>query len=486
MKILVVIANYGIGHEVYLERLVEEYQSMPYDVDVQVLSNIPKDVPLGASVIVGLPTRNPWSLPHGHKPVFARHVNDYDLFIYSEDDHLISRRNIEAFLKISDALPEDEIPGFLVSEHDQNGKLSFCAMHGPFRWDPASVRKRANYTFAFLTNEHSACYLVTQRQLKRAIKSGGFLVEPHDGKYDLACTASTDIYTQCGFKKLICISHLDDFLVPHLPNKYVGEYGMREEDLKLQIPALLEISEGIRPAQTLFSPETRLKGTPWSKDYYEPVRQDILGLISSEARSILSVGCGLGETEAFLARRGVRVVGVPADSVVSVSAHARGISVVQADFAAAFSTLSGERFDCVLFSGVLHLLPDPVSILKAFAKFMADSGTIIVTVPNHSYLGVWRLRMRRGPCLASFGDYERTGTHLVTRRVIRRWLRKSGFAVKTIEGPVPARFRRFGKWAFGFFRAVIESDLLVVAKPRSEAPQPFGIQRVARLPWLTD
>ena len=67
MKILVVIANYGLKNQAYLKTLINEYKSMSYDVDIVILSNVPKELGSGIEVRVGLPAKNPWSLPFGHK-----------------------------------------------------------------------------------------------------------------------------------------------------------------------------------------------------------------------------------------------------------------------------------------------------------------------------------------------------------------------------------------------------------------------------------
>src|ERR1022692_4253123 len=97
LKILVAIASYGTGNDGYLSRLLDEYRKMPYDVHIVVLSNVQKHLSPDIEVLVGLPTKNPRSLPFGHKPVLAQRLEQYDLFIYSEDDTLITERNIKAF-----------------------------------------------------------------------------------------------------------------------------------------------------------------------------------------------------------------------------------------------------------------------------------------------------------------------------------------------------------------------------------------------------
>ena len=70
MKVLVVIANHGTKNAEHLNRLLREYRSMSLKVDIVVLSNIPKDLGSDIEVIVGAPTKDPWSLPFGHKRIF--------------------------------------------------------------------------------------------------------------------------------------------------------------------------------------------------------------------------------------------------------------------------------------------------------------------------------------------------------------------------------------------------------------------------------
>ena len=206
----------------------------------------------------GYSDSNPWSLPFAHKKLFAERADKYDLFIYSEDDILITEANLRAFMDVTAALQQDEIAGFLRIEKGANGEANYPDIHAYFHWDPTSVRSRGRYTLAHFTNEHAACYVLSQQQLKRAINSGGFLVEPHEEKYDLLCTAATDPYTQCGFKKLVPVSHIDDFTVHHLSNKYVGRVGVSALELRDQTEALIRISGAKEAPSPLFNTETKL------------------------------------------------------------------------------------------------------------------------------------------------------------------------------------------------------------------------------------
>src|SRR4029077_6482211 len=382
LRLLVAIASYGTANGKYLSRVIDEYRTMPYSTDIVVLSNVPKDLGEGIQVVVGLPTKDPWSLPFAHKQAFVNRVNDYDLFVYSEDDVLITRKNVEAFLRLSEVLPDNELAGFLRFENDKDGKVFYPDVHRTYHWEVRSVRSRAGYMFDFLSNEHAGCYMLTQQQLERAIQSGGFLVAPHQGECQMLDAAATGPYTQCGFTKLICISHLKDFLVHHLPNKYVGRLGVNAAHFEYQIRALLRIAvEGNTPSPLLDTPPD-FKASRFGKTYYEPIRRDLVSLIPTSARSVLSIGCGWGATEEYLALSGKRVVAVPLDPVISACAQARGVELVQGDLKMALARLSSERVDCLLDSNVLHLVQDPCEILVLFAPLLSDAAIVIAAVPN--------------------------------------------------------------------------------------------------------
>src|SRR5215472_3320091 len=182
MKILVAIANYGVKNDGYLSRVLSEYRSMSYQTDIVVLTNFEKDFGKDVEVVTRLPNKNPFSLPFGHKRIFAERKDAYDLFIYTEDDILITQRNIEAFLRVTRILPRQELAGFFRWEQYPSGRKYYPDAHLFYRWMPDSVKVIGGHTFARFTNDHSGCYALTRSQLAQAIASGGFLVPPHQHK----------------------------------------------------------------------------------------------------------------------------------------------------------------------------------------------------------------------------------------------------------------------------------------------------------------
>ena len=470
MKILVAIASYGVEHQAYLKKLINEYKSMSYSIDIVVLSNIPKELGSDIEVRVGLPAKNPRSLPFAHKEIFAKRMRDYDLFIYSEDDHLIKQKNIEAFLRMTKVLPENEIAGFFVYEESPAGK-KYCAIHSMFHWMPNSVKSIGEYTFARFTNEHSACYMLTQKQLQKAIASGGFLVPPHEGRYDLQCTAATDPYTQCGFTKFICISHIEDFLIYHLPNVYVTDskfqLSVGSRDLQLQINALLSINGQKTSQSELFPTKTNLNTAKWDKFYYPGLwkkKDSVLELIPEDTQNILSVGCGWAETETKLVQKGYRVVGIPLDSVIAESAKSRGIEVVCPNFQRAKEALKNEKFDCILFTDVLQHLPNPVKILTEYLKLLQEKGYVIVTVPNFMCAKYLYELSRTRELYKLRKVFDKTNLHFTTSKLVTEWFTQSGLRVVKTRYNINGRLRQLTIMSLGLLDKYFAPEILFLTK----------------------
>ena len=111
-RLLVVIASFGDKNLEFLRRITRQYRRMTMHVDVVVVSEAPKPLDPDIKVVVGLPSRNPWSLPFAHKNIFAENLDNYDLFAYSEDDMEVTEENIQAFLQVTPQLEHGEIAGF--------------------------------------------------------------------------------------------------------------------------------------------------------------------------------------------------------------------------------------------------------------------------------------------------------------------------------------------------------------------------------------
>jgi len=138
VRVLVVIASFGEKNLEFLRKIIRDYRSMAMDVHLVVISEAPKKLDPGVEVVVGLPGRNPWSLPFAHKRIFVENIDRYDLFVYSEDDIGVKEQSIRAFLQATADLEPDEIAGYVRYEIGKDGSLSLPDVHGPPRLSGAN------------------------------------------------------------------------------------------------------------------------------------------------------------------------------------------------------------------------------------------------------------------------------------------------------------------------------------------------------------
>jgi SAM-dependent methyltransferase len=449
--------------------LLEEYRSIRgYDVDIVVHSNIPKDLGPDIEVIVGLPSDDPWSLPFAHKQLFSERRNDYDLFIYSEDDTLLREANIDAFADATRVLPDDCIAGFLRYEVDPDGRKYFSSMHSHYHWDIRSVTRHGGAVFAHYTNDHSACYILTSDQLARAIGSGGYLLPPGKRRYGMPETAATDPYSWCGMKKLICISRFDDFCLHHLPNVYCGKLGLDEDLARPMLGRLMSYAgEGSeKPVGPLFHCQPLRDSDPWNKSYHDRLREDVLQAVPDGARTILSVGCGTAGNEIELLGRGKEVTAIPMDPVISATGEARGIGMLPSDFDLAAAQLAGRHFDCILMIDILQQLDDPVAVIRQYREFLGKQGVLLLSVPNWNYCGFIRRRLLANgqETLGYPGKGHSKGVQRTTQGQVEKWLREAGMTRIRRRGMPQARYQRLSKATMGLADALFCERIILLAE----------------------
>ncbi|MDB4278687.1 class I SAM-dependent methyltransferase [Deltaproteobacteria bacterium] len=422
MRILVAIANFGTGNRQYVERLLREYRAMPADISIVVCSNIPKDLGPDIEVRVGLPTRNPRSLPFAPRNVFLERKDDFDLFIYSEDDTLVTWEAIDAFVSDAAQLEGSEIPGFLRQEVDESGNRYFSSSHAYFRWLPSSVKQRGNDLWAAFSNEHSACFMVTREQLARALRSGGLGTTPHEGRYAMLESAATDIYTQCGLERVINLNKLPAYTLHHLPNKYVGKMGLPEHEMEWQIEALRKQFLRQGDSAVLFELETKLPRGRGSKCFREDPDSSIEGQLADTER-VLVYGAGDGAFEAGLAADEREIFCIPIDSVAEYCCRKRGLEIVGVEE-------GGPLYDAIVLRDVLHLVDNPVDLLARLRGLLRPGGRMVCRIPNlHSRrVLVHRFIKRRLPLLWTKA---RIGCEAYGLRQLQGLLKESGFELRS-------------------------------------------------------
>tara|TARA_A100001201_G_scaffold111460_1_gene95457 strand:- start:4173 stop:4937 length:765 start_codon:yes stop_codon:yes gene_type:complete len=230
MNVLAVLVNYGSDQIDYLNRVVAELKSFEkYKVSVIVNSNIEIDKD-NIDYVNIIKLDDYQLLPLTCKQVIWHYRNDFDLFLYGENDHLFKEIHLDRYLEYNKIIPKDRITGLIQYEENKSGKY-YPAYHAHYDWDYNNVEVYGNKKFAHFTNIHQATFILTKEQLLDIGSKYDFTQFFGESHYSVKCKVNTDIFQFCGMRKLICVSDFEDNLIHHLPNVYIdGADGYIKED----------------------------------------------------------------------------------------------------------------------------------------------------------------------------------------------------------------------------------------------------------------
>lgn len=225
-KVLAVLVNYSEEQLHYLEQVIKELKSFEkYDVSIIVNSNIPLDIE-GIDLVNVIELNDYQMLPFTCKQVVWDHKDDFDIFLFGENDMLFKEYHIDRHLEYINFIPKDRITGLIRFETTKQNELYYPDYHAHYNWDFNSVEEYGGKKFAHFNNIHQATFILTKEQLHTIGEMYDFTQFFGPSHYSVKCKVNTDIYQFCGMKKLICISDFKDNLIHHLPNIYInGDHG---------------------------------------------------------------------------------------------------------------------------------------------------------------------------------------------------------------------------------------------------------------------
>lgn len=256
-KMLVVIANYGSKQMKYLKRIMQEYNNFrKYKVKVILIST---------EHIKGLKYKNleikqeifdaslGYWLAHRHKKFIAENKDKFDIFIYSENDILITEENIDVLAKHSKNLSKTNlVPGFLRYEANNGKDKHLIDLHPNHAANRIPFYFATKYVISMLPektalalglhpiisnpniniigeryfevqNLHQGSYMLTKEQLEKVVRSGNYLNEKKNYA-GIREGAASNVYANCGITKVVSFDDLERSLIHHLPEKYIGKH----------------------------------------------------------------------------------------------------------------------------------------------------------------------------------------------------------------------------------------------------------------------
>jgi 2-polyprenyl-3-methyl-5-hydroxy-6-metoxy-1,4-benzoquinol methylase len=263
--------------------------------------------------------------------------------------------------------------------------------------------------------------------LVRAIGSGGFDVEPHSGRYDMLVSAATDVYTQCGMRKMFCLERIEDQLVHHMPNVYLGRLGVDERSFRAQLDVLASVAGQRVQPDRLLVPEVALDTDRWDRHSFPRRNTNLRTLLPVGSHRVLAVGVTSGDIESVLIQDGLEVVGIAADVVLGAVAEQRGVHVAHARLPDRDEVAALGSFDTLLLLDVLGYVEDPDALLARLRPALLPGGEIIATVADtdrYRLKNLLRKPTGRTPIPTSWAVH---GLRPTNGRWLRRCLERAGF-----------------------------------------------------------
>jgi len=169
--------------------------------------------------------------------------------------------------------------------------------------------------------------------------------------------------------------------------------------------------------------------------YEESVRREMLPFVPENAKTILDVGCSVGNFgEMLKVERGAEVWGIEPDQEAAFLAARRLDNVLCGHFDPNLD-LANKRFDCIVFNDVLEHMVDPYSALEYAKSLLVPKGVVVASIPNVRYfMNVWNLLVYRAWDYVDTGILDRTHLRFFTRDSIVRTFVKHGFRIQSITG----------------------------------------------------
>ncbi len=126
------------------------------------------------------------------------------------------------------------------------------------------------------------------------------------------------------------------------------------------------------------------------ESYYEYYRKDILPLVPKHVGKVLEIGCGTGNTLAYLKANGYCdwVGGVELFPDAAAEAISKLDKVYEGNIEEMDLPIERGSINMILCLDVLEHLIDPEAVIKKLHTYLVPGGTIIASIPNVNHYSV--------------------------------------------------------------------------------------------------
>ena len=152
-------------------------------------------------------------------------------------------------------------------------------------------------------------------------------------------------------------------------------------------------------------------------------------------KKVLEVGCAQGFMSEQLVKKNCSVTGIEINKEAAKEAkkYCQKVIVGDVEDSETAAQLGKEKFEVIIFGGVLEHLKDPETSLKRLVKYLDKKGKVIISVPNVAFLTT-RLQILLGRFeYADWGNLDKTHLRFFTQDLILEMVNNCGLKVEKMD-----------------------------------------------------
>ncbi len=170
-----------------------------------------------------------------------------------------------------------------------------------------------------------------------------------------------------------------------------------------------------------------------TKNYYFKIRSDILTALPEDISSVLSLGCGGGETEIRLKESGKVVYAVEREASFKPKLEKILDRVIIADLDQDRLDLPQDFFDCILLADILEHLRNPEAVLQGLKQYLKSGKYLVISAPNIRHASIIKDLLLGRWTYADAGILDRTHLRFFTLADLTKLFTRNGFELLHIR-----------------------------------------------------
>ncbi len=222
-KILISIANYGTKQLQCLKRVLEEFESYKeFDLTINVHTTVELNEFKGINTKI-YPESIGRNLVFEHRKEFTKEVNNYDIFLFMENDVIIPEKSVKLFCEHDKIIPGDCVIGFIRyekwKEDDEENNFILDEMSNLWGVKQKDMMFN-NKPYFSIVQDFQSCYLLTRDKLNLMLSP--YYLSIVDKNLE---AGSAGIFKSYGgkYQKVIPQNkeELRNCMIYHVSNKYI-------------------------------------------------------------------------------------------------------------------------------------------------------------------------------------------------------------------------------------------------------------------------